>query len=128
MSYLQCSDDETVDSANKVSRFSYESQCEVKQGVTGGQSSTLSNDDTLPGTYFVSHTLTWDINVWVFSNSNISAHLVVKKGVNFCFIFAFSPDSWYYDWVKMRKGNSAILLVFSFYLCITQIFVRKKRL
>ena len=46
MSYLQCSDDETVDSANKVSRFSYESQCEVKQGATGGQSSTLSNDDT----------------------------------------------------------------------------------
>ena len=60
MSYLECSDDESVDSTNKVSGFSHENQCEVKQGVTDGQSSTLSNDHTSPGTYFVSHTLTWD--------------------------------------------------------------------
>ena len=59
MSYLDCSDDETVDFTNKVSKFNHESQCEVKQGVTDGQSSTLSNDNTSPGTYFASHTLTW---------------------------------------------------------------------
>ena len=63
MSYLECSDDETVDSTNKVSRFSHENQCEVKQGVTDGQSSTLPNDNTSPGTYFIRHTLTWDVIV-----------------------------------------------------------------
>ena len=63
MSYLECSDDETVDSTNKVSRFSHENQCEVKQGVTDGQSSTLSHDNLSPGTYFVSDTLTWDVVV-----------------------------------------------------------------
>ena len=34
MSYLECLDWETVDSANKVSRFSHEKQTKVKQGVT----------------------------------------------------------------------------------------------
>ena len=63
MSYLEHSDDETVDSTNKVSRFIYESQREVKQGITDGPSSTLSNDNTSPGTYFVGHTLTWDVIV-----------------------------------------------------------------
>ena len=62
MSYLECSDDETVDSTNKVSRSNHESQCEVKQ-VADRQSSTLSNDNTSPGTYFVSHTLTGDFIV-----------------------------------------------------------------
>ena len=44
MSYLQCSDDETVDCANKISRFSYESQCEVAlcQMMTLCQVRTLS--------------------------------------------------------------------------------------
>ena len=37
MYYLECSDDESVDSKNKVSGFSHENQCEVKQGVTDGQ-------------------------------------------------------------------------------------------
>ena len=60
---LERSDDETVDSTNKVSRFSHESQREVKQGVTDGQSSTFSNDNASPGTYFVSQTLTWDVIV-----------------------------------------------------------------
>ena len=70
MFYLERSDDETVDSTNKVSRFSHESQREVKQGerevkqgVTDGQTSTLSNDNTSPGTYFVRETLTWDVIV-----------------------------------------------------------------
>ena len=36
---------------NNVSGFSHENQCEVKQGVTDGQSSTLSNNITLPDTY-----------------------------------------------------------------------------
>ena len=63
MPYLECSDGETVDSTNKVSRFNHESQCEVKQGGTDGQSSTLSNDNTSPGTCFVSHALTWDVIV-----------------------------------------------------------------
>ena len=63
MSCLERSDDETVDSTNKVSRFSHESQREVKKGVTDGQSSTFSNDNTSPGTYFVSQTLTWDVIV-----------------------------------------------------------------
>ena len=63
MFYLERSDDGTVDSTNKVSRFSHESQREVKQGVADGQSSTLSNDNTSPGTYFVSQTLTWDVIV-----------------------------------------------------------------
>ena len=58
MSYLERSDDEIVDSTNKFSRFLHESQCEAKQGVTDGPSSTLSNDNTSPGTYFVGHTLT----------------------------------------------------------------------
>ena len=62
MSYLECSDDETVDSTNNVSRFNHESQCKVKQ-VADGQSRTLSNDNTSPGTYFVSHTLMWDVIV-----------------------------------------------------------------
>ena len=113
MSYLECSDDKTVDSTNKVSRFSHESQCEVKQWVTDGQSNTLLNDNTSPDTYFVNHTLTWDVIVWVFSNSNISVRLVVEKGVYCCFIFVFNPNSLYYDWVRMDKGNSIILLVFS---------------
>ena len=113
MFYFERSDDETVDSTNKVSRFSQESQREVKQGVTDGQSSTLSNDNTAPGTYFVSHTLICDVIVWVFSNSNISVHHVVEKGVYCCFIFVFNPNSLYYDWVRMDKGNSIILLVFS---------------
>ena len=63
MSYLERSDDETVDSKNKVSRFIHESQCEVKKGVTDGPSSTLSNVNTSPGTYFVGHKLTWDVIV-----------------------------------------------------------------
>ena len=58
MSYLERSDDEIVDYTNKFSRFIHESQCEAKQGVTDGPSSTLSNDNTSPGTYFVGHTLT----------------------------------------------------------------------
>ena len=58
MSYLERSDDEIVDSTNKFSRFIHESQCEAKQGVTDGPSSTLSNDNTSPSTYFVGHTLT----------------------------------------------------------------------
>ena len=56
MFYLECSDDESVNFTINVSRFSHENQCEVKQGVTDGQSSTLSNNNTSPGTYFVSHT------------------------------------------------------------------------
>ena len=63
MSYLECSDDESVDSTNNVSGFSHENQCEVKQGVTDGQSSTSLNNNTSPGTYFVSHTLTWYVIV-----------------------------------------------------------------
>ena len=58
MFYLECSDGESVNFMNNVSGFSHENQCEVKQGVTDGQSSTLSNINTSPGTYFVSHTLT----------------------------------------------------------------------
>ena len=34
MSYLKYLDCETVDSTNKVSRFSHENQSEVNQGVT----------------------------------------------------------------------------------------------
>ena len=63
MSYLERSDDEIVDYTNKFSRFIHESQWEAKQGVTDGPSSTLSNDNTSPGTYFVGHTLTWDVIV-----------------------------------------------------------------
>ena len=58
MFYLECSDDESVNFTNNVSGFSQENQCEVKQGVTDGQSSTLSNNNISPGTYFVIHTLT----------------------------------------------------------------------
>ena len=58
MFYLECSDDESVIFTNNVSGFSHENQCEVKQGVTDGQSSTLSNNNTSPGTLFVIHTLT----------------------------------------------------------------------
>ena len=58
MFYLECSDDESVNFTNNVSGFSHENQYEVKQGVTDGQSSTLSNNNTSPGPYFVSHTLT----------------------------------------------------------------------
>ena len=58
MFYLECSDDESVNFTNNVLGFSHENQCEVKQGVTDGQSSTLSNNNTSPGTYFVSHSLT----------------------------------------------------------------------
>ena len=58
MFYLECSDDESVNFTNNVSGFSHENQCEVKQGVTDGHSSTFSNNNTSPGTYFVSHTLT----------------------------------------------------------------------
>ena len=58
MFYLECSDDQSVNFTNNVSGFSHENQCEVKQGVTDRQSSSLSNNNTSPGTYFVSHTLT----------------------------------------------------------------------
>ena len=58
MFYLECSDDESVNFTNNVSGFSHENQCEFKQGVTDGQSSTLSNNNISPGTYFVIHTLT----------------------------------------------------------------------
>ena len=57
MPYLECLDCETVDSTNKVTRFSHENQSEVKQGVTHRKSSTLSNDNTSPDTYFVSNVL-----------------------------------------------------------------------
>ena len=52
MSYLKYLDCETVDSTNKVSRFSHENQSEVNQGVTH---STFSNDNTTLDTYFVSN-------------------------------------------------------------------------
>ena len=58
MFYLECSDDESVNFTNNISGFSHEKQCEVKQGVADGQSSTLPNNITSPGTNFVSHTLT----------------------------------------------------------------------
>ena len=93
----------------KVSRFSQESQCEVKQG----ESSTLLNDKTLPGRYFVSHTLTWDIIVGVFSILSTSVHHVVEKGVYCCSIFVFNPNGPSYDCVREDKGSSTVLLVFS---------------
>ena len=34
MFYLECLNCKTIDSMNKVSRFSHENQSEVKQGVT----------------------------------------------------------------------------------------------
>ena len=66
MFYLECSDDESVNLTNNVSGFSHENQCEVKQGVTDEQSSTLSNNNTSPGTYFVIHTLTLCYCVSIF--------------------------------------------------------------
>ena len=73
----------------------------------------MLNDKTLPGRYFVSHTLTWDIIVGVFSILSTSVHHVVEKGVYCCSIFVFNPNGPCYDWVRKDKGNSTILLVFS---------------